>query len=981
MNSANTWVALATSVVVLVNADTAFAQDDTRQWTVEEITVTGSRIRRTTDFDTPNPTTVVNSDFLKNLGIVNIGEAVKQLPANLSNNSPTTTGNANFFAGSTIANLRGLNPFFGSRTLNLVNNRRFVPTNQGDGVDLNFIPQILIERLDVVTGGASAAYGSGAISGVNNVFLNRTLQGGKVEVDYSQTEEGDGDDMHAAFAYGDSVFDGRGHFVVGYEHQDSEAVGCIRVRGWCAEGIGFYQNPAAPPGFILGRNIRENQISTTGVWLNGAPGATSTVQSNATGDGVVPFAIGQGATGSPFNVVVGGDGRSIYEETNLRAPVKRNVATGVFTLDVSDTVSMNVDVSYGKVETTNITEALDANFMQINPDNAYILNVPDFVAAQAAGQISSGGPAFFNKDWTSQADSRTTFTTEVKRGALGFDGQFGDSSWTWDAYYQYGKTDRTQFVNDNRHLIAYNLAIDAVIGPGGEIMCRVTRDGVPVDATYDPRIAQGCVPLNPFGAGPISQAAHDYAFGFLRETLDYEQQVAAFNVSGDLFAGFGAGAVQAASGVEYRVEKGVNLAAQGIPDYTRTDYLIQYGESFAGDVDVIEGFIEVNLPLLRDAPAAKVLEWNAAVRQSQYKNQGKLGTTREKRTHDITTWKLSTFWDPIEVLRLRGSLSRDSRAANFRELYYGQKISAGGNFGFCGPAGSMTDPCNYSLEGNVNLDPEKADTVTAGLVIKPQGLLAGLQLAADYFRIKISGAISQANTRRVLDGCQISGLPEFCALLTPDVAGDFSSIRDLRAVAFNGSSYKYEGVDFSASYQISLGAQDLNLRLLATKMLEQSFQPTPGGSFVDISGQTGTSNSFLADNQPAADLIANLSATYTRGAGTLTGQVRFISDGKMNWRGVTPSDPGYPSTPAGGATMNRNDVASYAVFSLSGAYTFENISSLSTIQLFAVVSNLFDRDPPIATGTGLGDAVNGGTNAIFFDTVGRTYRTGVRLSF
>ena len=109
---------------------------------VEEITVTGSRIRRTTDFDTANPTTVVDASYLQNLGIVNVGDAVKQLPANLSNNTPATTGNANFFTGSTIVNLRGLNPFFGSRTLNLINTRRFVPTNQGDGVDLNFIPSI-----------------------------------------------------------------------------------------------------------------------------------------------------------------------------------------------------------------------------------------------------------------------------------------------------------------------------------------------------------------------------------------------------------------------------------------------------------------------------------------------------------------------------------------------------------------------------------------------------------------------------------------------------------------------------------------------------------------------------------------------------------------------------------------------------------------------------------------------------------------------
>ncbi len=211
---------------------------------LEEITVTGSRIKRSTDFDTANPTTVVDSTYMQNLNVVNVGDMVKQLPANLSNNTPRTTGNANFFIGSTIANLRGLNPYFGSRTLSLVDNRRFVPTNQGDGVDLNFIPSILIDHVDIVTGGASAAYGSGAIAGVQNIFLNRKLEGGKAQIDYGKTGEGDGAEKHVGVAFGSSVLDGRGHFVVGYEYQDSDAVGCINARDWCREGNGFYNTDA-----------------------------------------------------------------------------------------------------------------------------------------------------------------------------------------------------------------------------------------------------------------------------------------------------------------------------------------------------------------------------------------------------------------------------------------------------------------------------------------------------------------------------------------------------------------------------------------------------------------------------------------------------------------------------------------------------------------------------------------------------------------
>jgi hypothetical protein len=219
-------------------------------------------------------------------------------------------------------------------------------------------------------------------------------------------------------------------------------------------------------------------------------------------------------------------------------------------------------------------------------------------------------------------------------------------------------------------------------------------------------------------------------------------------------------------------------------------------------------------------------------------------------------------------------------------------------------------------------------------------------------------------------------------LLTPEVPGNFGAIRDLRALAFNGSAYLYRGIDFSSSYQMVLSdASSLNFRLLATKMLEQSFQPTPTLPYVDVVGQTGTSNSFLSDNQPSAEWIANFSTTYIRGAATVTGQMRYVSDGIMNWRGVTPNDPGYPTVPAGGATLDRNKVASYAIFALSGSYTFEDLGAFNSLQLFGVVNNLFDKDPPIATGTGFGGAQNGGTNAVFYDTMGRSFRLGARINF
>jgi iron complex outermembrane receptor protein len=969
----------------------AHAQDNGAQapQNLEEITVTGSRIRRTTDFDTSNPTTVVDDTYMRNLGIVNVGEAIAQLPSNVSSFRPETTGNSNFFAGSTVANLRGLNPFFGSRTLTLVNTRRFVPTNQGDGVDLNFIPSILIDHIDSVTGGASAAYGSGAISGVQNIFLDRKLDGGKATIDTFQTTQGDGTDNHAAFAFGTKFMNDRANFVIGYEHEKSDAVHCLD-RSWCQNGVGFITGAPGQPSNVLASNVRMNQMSYTGVFNNFAGGPT-TQQANAAGTGLIPFNIGQGANTVPFNNVVGGDGISIYQYTNLSSPVDRDVATGLFTLPLGDKTTMSIDVSWGKVDTTNVSGALNDNLSQIHGDNAYVLLNPGLQAA-----VNPVFGASLNKDWTSQLDSHSTFTTEVKRAAIGFDGAFGDSSWTWEGYYQYGNTDREQLVADNRHLNAYLMAIDSVLDANGNPVCRVTRDGfaaaaaaTPAYAFANPQIANGCVPLNPFGNAPISQAARAYAFGFLDEKLDYTQQVAAFDASGDIWQGMGAGPFQLAAGVEYRTELGHNIGSQnGAPDYVRTDYLIQYGESFSGKVNVTEAFAELNTPLLRDRPGASRLEFNTAIRESNYDNQGLEGTTGESRSHSFTTWKISGIYDPVDWFRFRSTRSRDSRAANFRELYYGQKIHAGGAFGYCGPASTFqADPCDWSLEGNVDLKPEQADTTTFGIVFTPSKRLDGFQLAVDAFDIQITDAIQQANIRRVLDGCQISGLPEFCALIVPDVPGNYtynpatnSGVSSIRALAFNGSAYTYKGVDLTGNYRVDLkSASTLNFRLLATHMTEQKFQPTPGQPFVDVVGQTGTSNSFLSDYQPTADWVANFATTYSRNRASITGQVRYTSSGVMNYYGITPADAGYATAAPPLVTMSTNSVPSYSIFTLAGSYDFDLKGS--KLQLFATIDNLFDKDPPIAVGSGFGGNGNGGTNPVFFDALGRAYRIGLRATF
>jgi iron complex outermembrane receptor protein len=980
--------------------------------TVEEVTVTGSRIKRSSDFDSPNPTTVLDSSFMENLGIVNVAQAIAQLPANVSTNTPSTTGNAGFFIGSTIANLRGLNPYFGSRTLTLVNNRRFVPTNQGDGVDLNFIPSILIDRVDVVTGGASAAYGSGAIAGVENIFLNTKLEGVKLDGDFFQSSKSDARDAHLGAAFGHSLFGDRGHFVLGGEFEKQDSLGCLTVRTWCAQGVDLYQNTTgASPAYLLGSNIRTNQIGYNGVFGAANPNATQTLQATPDGQGTMPFGLGpQPYAGFGYprqRNAPGGDGYSVYQFTNLLSPVTRGVLTGTLNFALTDSMNLTGDASFGKVKSTNYAGGATDTADFITPQNAFIQGNSALTSA-----VGATG-AYLNKNWTPQTNSFTQFTTTVKRFSVGVDGKFGNSSWSWDAYYQYGQTTREQFVSDNRHFYQYFMAMDTVL-VNGTPECRVTAAGgvaaaVSQYAAQNPgkispyasvanspdgaTLAAGCQPLNPFGQQPLSGASHGFAWGSLDENLVYTQQVAAFNSSGDLFSGIGAGPWSAATGLEFRPELGHNNEETFLPDAVRRDFLTQYGEAFAGKVTVWEGYLESNMPLLKDKPLAKELTIDVAGRLSRYDNQGLVGTSGQEFKHNLTTFKLSGNWDPVDWLRFRGSESRDARAANFRELYYGQFIGAGGQFGFC-PAGNIADPCAYNLHGNVNLQPEKSDTTTIGIVLTPKAILPGFQFAADYFKIKIRDAIEQASVPNTLNDCR-AGVQSACDNLTfnPGTGGQavfqtgVNNVASVTALAFNGAGYIQKGIDFTANYLAAFSDSTLNTRILATRTMVQDIQTAANGPFINVVGETGASQSFVSDYQPAPRWTANTTSTWATGGFQLTGQMRWVSQGIIDHLGITPESPFYNNaayiTKNGLHQMLNNHVGNYFLFNASTSYTFENIPGIKSFQLFSTINNVFNRKPPFVPGiTTFGiNGGQGGTNAVYYDTIGLAYRVGFRANF
>lgn len=902
---------------------------------VEEIVVTGSRVIQD-GTRAPTPVTVLSSEQLQLAAPGPLGEALNQAPVFRGSNGATTGGVASTgpLSGSFL-NLRNLGV---QRTLVLVDGRRSTPSTMNGATDTNLLPQELVKRVDVVTGGASAAYGSDAVAGVVNFILDTKFEGLTARIQTGISDYSDNEMFKLSLTGGRSFAGDRGHAVVSGSYYDSAGVPSTFDRPWGREGRNVFTDSSDPRRLLIATNVNAATVSRGGLII--ASPATPLAPANALfglqflpGGDTAPFNFGAQWNSSGQ---IGGDGPRA--ESNLKAAVKTGSLFGHVTYALTPSVEVFAQGAWATADNSYVQlqqfQVPGLNPFTIYSGNPYLpTTLQTVMTARAIPSFTMGRYSFdFGHPTTAYANN-DTFS-----GLVGFTARLS-GGWTLDGYYQHGE-------NKQRIETAYNViherlyaAADAVRATDSSIVCRVTLT--------NPGLYPGCKPINLFGEGSPSQEALDYILGTSSYRTVLKQDVAALTLRGTPFSTW-AGPVPVSAGVELRrhssdqtsdpLSQQMNLATgiRGFPLVYRLapgGYQFTNAQPVSGSYDIREAFVEFLMPL------ADRLELNGAVRHADYSTSG--GTT---------TWKIGGTWEVVEGLRLRTTRSRDIRAPNVSELFAGAVQSQV----------VVTDPTRgnerpgvvVSTTGNLDLQPEEANTFTAGLVFKPT-MLRGFSVSADYYDIGLDGVIASLTPQQTVDQC-VAGSAIACSNINRSPEGALTRIVTPQ---LNLSSQTVRGIDFEASYQTQLAGGFLSMRALASHLIEQKTQ-VPGGTVDDRAGEVGLSAN------PRWSGVANL--IYAKGAWSVFVQERFVGSGR------------YDNTRVSGVTINDNHVD--PVFYTDAAFTWRLEGFEKPGELRLSVNNLFNKAPPNTPVSGVFSSFYP-TNPRLYDPLGRYYSVAMKVAF
>lgn len=994
-------------------ASPAAAQSASGGSEVSEIVVTGSRIARP-NFDSPVPVSVVDSRLIENSGNISTGDILRQLPAaGVSGITPTNSGFQTAGNGITTVNLRNLGE---SRTLVLLNGRRFVPGVVGtQDVDFNSIPTDIIDRIDVVTGGASSVYGSDALAGVVNIITKQNFEGVVVSGQYGVAERGDDVTGKISATIGSRFADDRGNavFNFGYDRTGAVFAHSRCDRDMCVDGVNTMELTGDPADYRGTTTPFLSSFPPEGVALIGRPGA-----------GNLRRVLDPNGTVRPFVTATDGFNRQAFRI--LQVPDKRINFHSQLNYEINKAAQVFAEVTYVHHKLFSEIEPTPFGSSQLFNNSAPFCtatgctngipltsaSVPEAIkaAVRAAnpGRPDSALVVGFQRRLNEVGNRGNELERSTFRTVVGLKGDTGFQNWHYEVSLNYGRTDEQQQTNGEINLNNFRAALDSTV-VNGQTVC-----------TDPVARAAGCVPINVFGVNSITPAGANYVRSASGRTSRIEEFVINAYAAGDLFT-LPAGMVNAAVGAEYRQEK-----SSDVPDP-----LTQIGGTSGnltpatiGQFDVHELFGELRVPVLKDLPFVKSLDVNLSGRFSDYST---VGTTK--------AYAASIEYQPFDVLKLRGQYSRAVRAPNVGELFApalqnfptvvdpcrGVTRTAGGQAAFFNTRNDISNPNNVLTSGvnastigdaiataclsdpavaarvardgglaltqseaqgvtgfdggNPKLKAETGDTWTVGLLFNPRSWghwWAPLSISVDYYNIKIKDRIAVVDEQTELDKCYTPGgfnpSSPFCSQIVRFGSGNASvgALFAVNQVNGNFAESTTEGVDVQGSYRLDLtdvpfvsgltaDPGNLSLSAMYTHLDKQDIVPFTGATAADIIHQAGGVG--FSKNKAQVNLV------YMRAPFEWTVEANFV----------------------GKATLDTDPNGFFFGTKLPAAWFFNtqvryDLTDKTTF--FAGVDNIFDYYQKVGGTNGdTGQATGWTTYPDVYDGLGRRYYGGFRLRF
>jgi iron complex outermembrane recepter protein len=879
-----------TGAAAAAAASTAVAQTAATTTTaaapnLEEVIVTGTRIQGKPNDIAIAPVASITSTDIAQTGLVRTEDLLNNLPQVIAEESG---GQSISSSGTASVSLRGLGS---TRTLVLINGRRMQPgagLGFASSADINQIPASMIERVDILTGGASSTYGADAVAGVVNFIMNTHFEGVKVNFDYGQNMYGQNNSFgqQALRAAGDPV---PGNFVGGQNRNFSIAAGSNFADGkGNATAYATYLNTSPVAGYQLDyAGCTLNQSQSKGVWYTPVCGGSST---SATGRFLMYGLTKPGGTTTivadhtvdknsgqfrPFSHA--GDAYNYGALSYVQREAERYTAGAFLNYDVNEQVNVYSETMFAR-NTSHANYGPSGAFAFV--DATMSCSNPLFTASEQAVMCTPTAiqqnhnyyPQLTGNDILVKIARRSVesgpridnYSSNSIREVFGVKGSFSEA-WTYDVYGQYGITQLQDqqggFLGTPQIANALNVVPNPV-NPGlpGQGLVAGVPIGGPVCESQVTGSDPTCVPWNIWNKGGVTPQQLNYLTVSSNYGVTSTEYVVDGSVTGDL-GKYGwkipsaANGIQANFGAEYRQESYVF-----IPDYIFENGFNSGGNGkftpIDGQFHVNELFMEAKVPIADNLPGIYHLGFEGGYRYSKYATNNNTNTN---------TFKLGLEWAPIQDVRLRASFNRAVRAPNIEDLYAPAVIGAGGTNDICWGSSPAYTPAqcartglnpkyygkvfinpaaqiNTATGGNLNLEPEKADTYTVGFVVQPT-MVPNLVVSLDYYDIKIDQFINTLSSTTILTNCAVNNNPTMCALIHRDPANGslwFNNADFINTQELNSGSQTAKGFDLAAHYTMGLNAMGkLGLALTGTKVTDFSTQPLTTGPSYDCTGLYG----------------------------------------------------------------------------------------------------------------------------------------------